>query len=215
MNRMHLHRLDHRNPESCDCANRVVFRHRPRPLRHGALAPTGGSRRPLGRFATVLLATAVMLGTLWLGHPEAAPAADLSLSDLGDRVCASQGAECRELWNVRMAAGVPFRSLVAETCLYLRYAVDELDGIVCLETVLHAARSLPAGKLAEGAFAGPVNARAGSRPLKPDQLWTDIAASYVEGIPAFCDQVTPVIFEYFDCLLRELQTFEFALHRLT
>lgn len=215
MNKMHLHRLGHHDPEICDGAScLVVFRRRPLPLRHRALAPTGGPRTALGRFATVLLAATVMLGALWLGDPAAASAADLSLSDLGARVCAPHGPECRERWNARAAAGDTFMTLVAATCLDLRYGVHELDGIVCLETVVHAARSLPARMLAGGTSESALNTRNGSRPPKPDQQWTDAVTSYFERIPSYRDQITPVIFDYFDCLLREMQTVKFALrHR--
>jgi hypothetical protein len=205
----------HTRAETCAGAGgRVAAGHPGLPQGHPSPAPRGGSRRPLGRFAAALLAATVMLGALWLGHPQAAPAANASLSELGDRVCAPHGARCRELWNARMAAGDNFNTLVAAVCHYLRYEVYELDGINCVETVIQAARAQPTILNFPGTSEGARHTREGGRPPELDPQWLADVSAYLAGIPSYCDQTTPVIYDYFDCVLRELQTYEFALrHR--
>lgn len=169
------------------------------------------------RLAAALGALALLaLAAAPLPAAQQAPDGPLrSPRDLGNQVCAPYAAYCAELWRAGLAGGAPFNLLISEVCLHVRFYENEDAGIACLETGIHAVHTLPDSALVAGQF------RPGERERNPfwhdrsDRQWAETVAQYFQRIPAFCDQATPVIYDYFPCLMREVHFFQVVIKRFS
>jgi hypothetical protein len=165
----------------------------------------------------VLLSAALLAALLTLAPPLRAatprpqPPMQQSMRDLGNRVCAAHGAYCAELWRLGLDAGAPFNELISDVCLHVWAREDEDAGIACAETGIREVPSLPDAALLYRQFAPGERDNNGVWRGKPDRLWVVTVGEYFRRIPEFCDQSTPVIWDYLPCLLREVQYFQAVL----
>jgi hypothetical protein len=192
----------------------------PSPVATAVPSPAGHRprRRPLPALLPALLLAVVLLagggvGTALAGVPPAAAPATPQLSsyDLGNLLCAPYAPYCFTLWRNGLSDDQPFNVLISEVCLFVGANENEDAGIQCLQTAIQDVPSLPDAVLVDKQFAQ------GERQANPywrnksDHEWARTTAAYFQRIPAYCDQATPVIFDYFPCLLREVQFFQTVL----
>ncbi len=184
-------------------------------MRRPILAPTRLCRRAGARLLLALVVAGVLLACALpaAARSEATPAAQLSLRDLGNLVCSGFAPYCAEVWRSAAVAEAPFQARVAETCLHVRYRASEDAGIACVLAALRSAPRLVTSSFLQGQFAP---GERGANPhwhSRSDRAWRDTAAAYLQRIPLYCDHATPVIFNYFPCLLREVRWFHVVLKR--
>jgi hypothetical protein len=141
------------------------------------------------------------------GPPDAAPVRR-STRDLGNLICAPYASYCSRFWRQGMLRGAPFNLLIAETCLWVFHIDGEDAGIACAEAAIRAVPRLPDTVLVQGQFGPGERERHRYWRHQTDQQWARVATAYLQRIPNFCDQTTPVIYEYFPCLVREVQFFQ-------
>lgn len=148
---------------------------------------------------------------------EAPPAEALSTRrserDLGNRICAVHQPYCVKLWRQGMAQGLPFNRLISEVCLHVRVVEPEDAGIACVETAIRLVPQLTDRVLVRSQFAPGERARNVLWHDRTDRQWGASVARYFQRIPSYCDHATPIIHNYFPCLLREVHYFQAVLKR--
>lgn len=197
---------------------------------------TAHHRRPLRRRAAPWLAMVAALTALALlsgcagsapapaedSAPPQAPAPSVanahateapppSLDSLGRQVCDVQYPGCEEAWRAGMARGEQFNVLIVDACLWVYLRVSDDEGIACALRGIRYAPSLPDGLLVDGQFAPGERDRHPVWRGKSDRQWARSVARYFGQIPEYCDQATPIIFNYFPCLIREVRFFQSVL----
>jgi hypothetical protein len=180
--------LEHAQTESP-----VVFREQDAATRSGEQGWSGtattGRRGWLPGVAALVLA---LLGTvLWLTTAQAAIGERSALAALGKRVCTAHGPHCAAVWRTGDAVGAPIHALVADSCAYVRAIEGEFEGMNCMLAGIAELRWLAES----GAGVSPAAQSTSAT------RWSVRVARHFEALPGHCDQATPVIYEYFDCLV--------------
>lgn len=143
--------------------------------------------------------------------PATALSAQRSERDLGNRICAAYPPYCSQVWRDGLARGLPFNALISEVCLHVGLRANEDAGIACAETAIRIVPTLPDAVLVAQQFAPGERDRHAVWHDKSDRQWGAAVARYFQRIPLYCDHATPVIYDYFPCLLREVHFFQAVL----
>jgi hypothetical protein len=183
----------------------------PRTRRHRS---TRGRRVRAPAPALVLGALLALGGALLAAPPALDAAPQFSERDLGNLLCAPYALYCTQLWRRSLAREEPFNVLISETCLHVGYRENEDAGIACLEQGLRAAGDLPDSVLVAGQFAAGERERNAIWRDRSDREWARLTLAFLRGVPGYCDEATPVIFDYFPCLLQEVRYFQVVLKQV-
>ena len=136
-----------------------------------------------------------------------------SLRDLGNRLCAPYPFYCASVWRRTMEQGAPFNVLISEACLFV-YAKERDDaGIACIETAIRNVGTLPEAVLVYGQFAPGERERNALWYNRSDAAWAEAVTAFFACLPAYCDNATPVIYDYFPCLQERVRFFQVILKR--
>ena len=125
----------------------------------------------------------------------------LTLDALGIRVCEGFGGYCATTWTIVLANGAAFNALIYHVCVLVRNEEGLHMGMKCAERAIEETSHLISSETMRGQF------EKGERELHPkwhrlpDAVWASLIKRSIVRIPAYCDQKTPEIFEYFPCLV--------------
>jgi hypothetical protein len=190
--------------------------------------PSDGPRRPARSSSAPAALTALLLGlalacgaagTVQAAPPPSgeaeAPASlrERSLRDLGNNLCAPYPLYCASVWRRTMAQGEPFNVLISEACLFVYAEQSDDAGIACMEQGIRSVGTLPVAVLVERQFAPGEREANALWHDRPDGAWAEAVAAFFARVPGYCDNATPVIYDYFPCLQDRVRFFHVILKR--
>lgn len=128
----------------------------------------------------------------------------LDRKGLGLEVCKGLGEYCMKGWTMEMDRGGSYNQLIHWICTVVWNREGDQKAIDCIENGIRGAERMTPAALVIGQF------KSGEREDHPrwasgsDREWANLAKTMARKVPPYCDQHTPVIFNYFACISYEV-----------
>ena len=147
----------------------------------------------------------IALGLLLLLPPgEAAAQQKISRSELGDTACRGLDAYCTDIWARGVERGAPFHLLIFHVCVTVWNRDGDHNGIDCVERAIAVVPKMAKEDLIFGQFGAGEREKNNVWANRSDEAWANLIRQAIVKIPPYCDQHTPVIFNYFPCIANEV-----------